>query len=299
MQRFFNSAAGVSFGLTLGRLTPPKLGYRLSAVGAKFLARRADSPMIQAIRSNQAVIRSLDSMSKEIDQAVREVLIHAGRCFVDLYHNLKNPLRLKALSPLTPELENLIQLSHDDTNGAFIVAPHLSNFDLVMSAAAYRGIKAQVLTYGNPTSGYEIQNELRAKTGLNITPVSAEAHQHAIENMRRGGFVITAVDRPIKRKTHYLQFFGQPSPLPAGHIRMAMDAEVPIIVVAAEMKPDGYYCLHISDPIELVRLPDPKEEIRINGEAVLKKIETYIRSTPSQWLMYYPVWQKKGGRNQE
>lgn len=290
MQRFFNSSFGVNFGLALGRLLPPKLGYHLSAFGAKFLARRSDSPMVKAIRANQRVIRGKGTPPDEIDQAVDEVLIHAGRCFVDLYHNLQNPAGLKQLAPLNPGLEQLIAWSHDDTFGAFIVAPHLSNFDLVLLAAAYRGLKAQVLTYGSPTGGYKIQNDIRTQTGLNITPVSPEVHQQAIENMRHGGFVVTAIDRPIRSKAHYLNFFGQPSPLPAGHIHMALEAEVPIIVVAVETQTDELYHVHISDPIKLVRHADPDEEVRINGEAVLQVIEGHIRRNPGQWLMYYPAW---------
>jgi KDO2-lipid IV(A) lauroyltransferase len=246
--------------------------------------------MVQAVRANQLVIRGEDTPSDEIDRAVEEVLIHAGRCFIDLYHNLQNPAGLKQLSALNPKLERLIASSIDGSHGAFIVAPHLSNFDLVLLAAAYRGLKAQVLTYGNPTGGYKIQNDLRAQTGLNITPVSTEVHLQAIENMRSGGFVITAIDRPIRRKAHRMNFFGRPSPLPAGHISMALEAKVPIIVVAAELLADKLYHVHISDPIELVGHDDPDEEIRINGEAILRVIEGYIRQAPSQWLMYYPAW---------
>jgi len=293
MQQFFNSSFGVNFGLALGRLTPPKEAYRLSAFGAKLLARREDSPMVKAVRANQHIIRGGTPTSEELDQAVAEVLIHAGRCFVDLYPNLQNPVGLKALSPLNPALENLIEQSHADTPGAFIVAPHLSNFDLVLLAAAYRGIKAQVLTYGNPSGGYKIQNDLRAETGLNITPVSTQVHRQAIENMRNGGFVVTAIDRPIRRKAQTMNFFGHPSPLPTGHIRMALEAEVPIIVVAAEMQDDKLYHVNISDPIELVRHTDLDEAMRINSEAVLKVIEGYIRKNPGQWLMYYPVWPNK------
>jgi lauroyl/myristoyl acyltransferase len=106
--------------------------------------------------------------------------------------------------------------------------------------------------------------------------------------------VVTAIDRPIRRKALYMKFFGQPSPLPAGHIRMALDAEVPIIVVAAEFQNNGQYHLHISDPIELVQHTDPDEEVRINGEAVLSVIEGHIRQNPEQWLMYYPAWPNRG-----
>lgn len=290
MQRLFNSSFGVSCGLGLGRITPPNLGYLLTTVGAKILAQGKHSAIVKAVRANQLVVRGQCTSPDEINLAVDEVLIHAGRCFVDLYHNLHNPIGLKHLSPLNPALERLIAQSHDDSPGAFIVAPHLSNFDLVLLAAAYRGLKGQVLTYGNPSGGYKIQNDVRSQTGLNITPVSPEVHRQAIENMRSGGFVITAVDRPIRHKAHSMNFFGNPSPLPTGHIRMALESDVPIIVAAAEMRADQLYHLNISDPIELIHHTDPDEEIRINGEAVLRVIEDYICQAPAQWLMYYPVW---------
>ena len=83
----------------------------------------------------------------------------------------------------------------------------------------------------------------------------------------------------------------QSSPvLPAGHIRMALEAKVPIIVAAAEWQTDGLYHLHLSDPIGLVHNDDPDEAIRINGEVVLQVIEGHIRKNPGQWLMYYPAW---------
>ena len=290
MQRFFNSSFGVNLGLTLGRLLPPQVGYRLSAFGARILARRATSPMVEAVRSNQAIVRGESITPEELDQAVEEVFVHAGRCLVDLYHNLQNPAGLKNLCQPSSDLERLIAWSQDDNFGAFVVAPHLSNFDLVLLAAAYRGLKGQVLTYGNPSGGYKIQNQIRAQTGLNITPVSPEVHRLAIDNLRNGRFVITAVDRPIRRKAHYMNFFGRPSPLPAGHIRMALKADVPIIVAAVSMKTDGFYYLHVSEPIQLSRHSNPDEEIRINGEAVLQVLENHIRQAPGQWLMYYPAW---------
>jgi KDO2-lipid IV(A) lauroyltransferase len=235
-------------------------------------------------------VRGQQSSIDEIKIAIEDVFSHAGRCFVDLYHNLQNPIGLKRLSPLSPGLEQLISQSYYDSPGAFIVAPHLSNFDLVLLAAAYRGLKAQVLTYGNPSGGYKIQNDIRSQTGLDITPVSSAVHQQAIKNLRKGGFVVTAVDRPVRSKKQSMNFFGYPSTLPAGHIRMALKAEVPIIVVAAEMQADQLYHLNISDPIEMVHIQDSDEEIRINGEAVLRVIESFIRKSPGQWLMYYPVW---------
>jgi lauroyl/myristoyl acyltransferase len=290
IQRLFNSSIGVGTGLALSQAISPKLGYTLSSWGAMFMSKRKSLSTVQAVRVNQWVIRGGKLTPQELDSAVQEVLTHAGHCLIDLYHNIRNPEGMKSLVVIDQIAKKLISLSQDSSFGAFIVAPHISNFDLCLLGLAYNGLHGQVLTYGQPTGGYQIQNDIRAETGLEITPVNPEVHERAIDNMRRGGFVITAVDRPIRSKAHYLNFFDHPSPLPAGHIRMAIQAGVPIIVASASMDQDGFYHIHVSDPIDMQTAEDVETEIRVNGEVILKVIEARIRNNPGQWLMYYPAW---------
>lgn len=290
IQKLANSRFGVSLTLWIGRTMPLKFSYRLVDIGAKLIARR-DNKLTRTIKANQWVARGKDVSPNELDQAVRDVLVHAGRCFADFYRNLTNPEGLKTLSPLSPNHQMLIDYGQPNTQGAFVVAPHLSAFDIALLALAYHGLQAKVLTYGNPTGGYQIQNEIRASTSLDITPVlGEETHREAIEWMRNGGVVITAVDRPIRRKAHMLSFFGHPSPLPAGHIRMALEANVPVIVAAAHRTTDRKYHIKLSDPIFMQPQADKDLEIQHNAEQVLQAIEVFIREAPEQWLMYFPVW---------
>jgi lauroyl/myristoyl acyltransferase len=290
LQSLANSRFGVNLTLWIGRTMPLKLSYRLVDIIAAMIAKR-DNKLTRTIEANQWVARGEVSSPGELEEAVRQVLAHAGRCFADFYHELTNPDGLKAISPLSPNHQTLIDCGQPDTPGAFIVAPHLSAFDIALLSLAHHGLRARVLTYGNPTGGYEIQNRIRASTGLDITPVrSEETHLEAVEWMQAGGVVITAVDRPIRRKAHTLTFFGRPSPLPAGHIRMALEASVPVIVAAAHRSPDRHYHIKLSAPIVMQRLKDKELEIRQNAEKVLAAIETFIREAPEQWLMYYPVW---------
>jgi len=290
LQKLANSRFGVGLTLWIGRTMPLKLSYRLVDIFARMIARR-DNKLTRTIKANQWVARGEISSPEELNQAVRQVLAHAGRCLADFYRDLTNPEGLKALSPMSPNHQVLIDFGQPDTMGAFVVAPHLSAFDLALLALAYQGLNAKVLTYGNPTGGYDIQNQIRASTGLDITPVRGEeTHQEAIQWMQAGGMVITAVDRPIRRKAHSLNFFGRPSPLPAGHIRMALDADVPVIAAAAHRTPNRRYNIKLSPPIVMQRLKDKELEIRHNAEKVLSALETFIHEAPEQWLMYYPVW---------
>ncbi|MBE9523493.1 MAG: lysophospholipid acyltransferase family protein [Chloroflexi bacterium] len=290
LQNLSNSRFAVNFTLWLGRTFPRKVSYQVGNFFAKIYSKRKNSAMVRSVRANQWVIRGEQSSSEELDQAVLDVFQHAGRCFADLYHAMHSPEKILSMFTPTDACLALIARSQKNENGAFLAAPHISNFDLALLALAYRGLQAQVLTYGQPTGGYEIQNDLRAATGMDIIPAREETHRNAIEHMRNGGMVITAVDRPIRHKAHTLTFFGHPSPLPTGHIRMALAAEVPVIPVAAQMSSDGRYHIEVGEPITMIPNDNPDEAIRINGEAVLKALEQLICVNPEQWLMYYPVW---------
>lgn len=290
LKNLTNSRFSVNFTLWLGRSFPLEVSYQAANFFAKVFAKRKTAAMVKAVRANQWVIRGEQSSPEELDQAVLGVFQHAGRCFADLYHSMNSPEKIMSSVTLSDACRDLITQSQENDTGAFLAAAHVSNFDLALLALAHYGLQGQVLTYGQPTGGYEIQNDLRARTGLDITPVGEETQRKAIERMSNGGIVATAVDRPIRNKAHTLRFFGHASPLPAGHIRMAIAANVPVIPIAAHMTSDGNYRVEIGDPIEMVPDDNPDEAIRINAEEVLLALENFIRTNPEQWLMYYPAW---------
>jgi lauroyl/myristoyl acyltransferase len=290
LQYFVNTRYGTGLGLSLGRVLPSRLGYAFAQILADLAATRRGAFWFQNLRANQWVAGGQRGSAADLDHAARSVLRHQARCLFDLYHSRRNPDALQVLAPPSNALDALIKRSHGEGEGVLLVIPHLSNFDLAFIANAYRGLSAQVLTFSQPSSGYRLQNRIRSVAGFEITPVSEKSSRQAVERMARGGVVITAVDRPIGSKKHTLNFFGHPSPLPAGHVRMAMTANVPIIAGATIMQPNGEYRLMLAEPIAMLPDPDPTEAIRQNAQAVLDVIAGYIRLAPTQWLMHYPVW---------
>lgn len=290
LRKLAGSRQGVKLALVFGRTLPPLFGYAVVDSFAHLLARCKSTAMVKAVRANQLMIRGGNATPGVLDRAVTDVFTHAGRCFIDLYGSLKTPREMERMFPETGALRKLIRISRDKNFGALVVVPHMSNFDLCLLSAAYRGVKTQVLTYGKPTAGYRLQNEIRSATGLDITPVSRAVHKKAVENLRSGGLVTTAIDRPVRGKSQKLNFFGQPASLPAGHIRMALEADVPVIVAAVYMDENGYYRIQCTDPLYMTRFHDQEKEIIHNGERVLQRVEGFIRQHPGQWLMYYPVW---------
>jgi lauroyl/myristoyl acyltransferase len=288
----FDSKVSIQASMLICKYLPKRAAFRLSNQIASIIARRTDLDITRAIRTNQYVVRGENKSRQELKEISKEVIEHAGRCFYDLYHFFSKPEVLEDLVPLSKSMRNFIDLSTDG-RGYVVVAPHLSNFDLVVSGLVRNGLKAKVLSFPNPGKGYQYQNELRKAVGMNVTPLGdSKLEGEIIEYLKKGGMVATGVDRPIpgRKKKHFINFFGRPSPLSAGYITTALAADVPVIVVKSFMASDGTYGFNYSDPLPMERIGNKIENIKHNAERVLKLVEGYIKETPEQWLMYYPVW---------
>lgn len=287
-----NTRWGARLSIAIGRTLPPRLGYQLGGLLARALASFRGSDLMTALRANQWVIHQGAIDRKEQLHKAQLVLKHAARCYYDLYHNLSNAQAVTRLVPLTEKIRGFIQATKED-QGILVVAPHLSNFDLAVSALAIYGLEAKILTHGDPNGAYHIQNNIRASTGLEVTPLQdPKVYADVVEHLKHGGVAATAVDRPVpnRKRRHQINFFGRPSALPVGHISLALAAEVPISVVGVKMDPSGIYRLLYSGPHPLQRRPNRVEEIIHNAEMILEVMESFIKQAPEQWLMYYPVW---------
>ncbi len=273
-----------------GRLCAPPVAHPAEALIINLLKMHPRAPFIRAARANQWVIHGGELGGEELERAAWSVMRHAVHSVLDLNYIVNRPDALARLLPLTPRVQALIERSQEGREGLMVVLPHLSNFDLALMATAQRGLRARLLTLATPGISQKIQNRQRAHSGLEVSPISPAVVRRGVEYMRHGGVVITAVDRPVPGKERTLDFFGHPAPLPAGHVRMAMAAGVPVVVIAISMRLDGAYRLRVSDPIPMISGPDGVEAVRNNAQRVLEVLESYIRRTPRQWLMFHPVW---------
>ena len=276
----------------IGKYLPRKTGTKFSIALGSFVNSFNSWDINRYVRNNQNIIHDGSLSPQELKEISKQVLTHAGRCYFDLYHYYNKPAKIEDLIPWTDTFAKLIDYSRSK-QGYMVVAPHLSNFDLVVARLVSGGFIGRVLSYPNPGSGYQLQNQIRESFGMDLRPLGdSKMESEIVQYLKDGGMVATGVDRPVpsRKKRHYVHFFGKPSPLPLGYITTALAADVPILAVAAYMLPDGRYGLRMSDPIILEKQKNKLDSIILNAELVLKQLEKFIRLSPEQWLMYYPVW---------
>lgn len=290
LQSAINSRIGVGLALGLGRVIPASVGYRLADRLAIWISGQKDSPMVRAVQANQWVLRGGNVSPRELGEAVRAVFRNTAFCLYDFYHHLDQYSEIAKRVRFYPESEALLSNRGNGQSGVVIVGVHLSNFDLVAREAARRGFKAMVLAYSNPGKGYQWQNEIRRRTGLDLVPASYQAVRQAIRRLKQGENVLTGIDRPIQNVKYHPRFFGRPTNLPVHHIHLALAAKSQVVVVAVIKKPGGIYNIQSSDVIKMQACLDRDKEILLNAERVLKIAEGLIRQAPEQWSMFYPVW---------
>jgi lauroyl/myristoyl acyltransferase len=292
IQNFFNSKPSVQFSILIGKYLPRKWGYGVGRTLSSLIGTFDNLSINRNIGCNQYIVQGEHQTRSDLKRSAIKVLSHAARCYYDLHHFIDKPEELDALVPWSDQMQSFVDLT-TKKQGYMVVAPHISNFDLVVSRLVRGGFQGKVLSYPSPGSGYQLQNEIRESYGMDLTPLNVPGIEAAtVEYMKNGGIAATGVDRPlpIRKKRHYVNFFGKPSPLPLGYITTALAADVPIIVVTAYMKPDGRYGFRHTEPIPLKKYPSKLDNILRNAEMILKEIEAFIKLTPEQWLRYYPVW---------
>lgn len=290
LQDVINGLFGVSLAYGLAQALPPRLGRWTATRLGGAIGRMKKLSQVRAARVNQWVVNGETLSGAELDNATQAVFRSTGRNLYDYYHHLHRPEIILKLVDFNLAFEACIQRSQEGRQNQLLVIPHCSNFDLVGRAAALKGIRYQVLSYPQPKSGYQWQNEVRNFMGVEVTPVSNESLRQAAERLRGGGTVLTGADRPLEEPKYRPRFFGRASNLPTGYVRLALRAKAPVIVVSGITLPDGRYRAWASEPIIMKTGDDPAAETLRNTEAVLEVIEDLICQAPRQWSMFYPVW---------
>lgn len=294
---FLNSEWSISMGVSLSSLVPPRLGYPLARTIADVISSFHASPMVKAVWANQWVLHRGEVTMEQLNHLARETFRSSARSLYEFWHLFRQPQEILNKVDFEPSMIDVINQANRRESGMILVSAHMANFDLAGRAIALRGMSTQILSYPKPPGGYRWQNRIREFPGMHVTPMSPAALRDASQTLRENGVVLTNVDRPLPASSlpeggakYRPRFFGRPAAMPVYHIRLALKHNLPIIVLGAQRKPNGKYKVWASEPIIMQRASDLVEETVQNAEAVLNVLGEFIRRSPEQWGMYYPVW---------
>jgi len=294
-QQFATTEFGTKLWMALGRRLPPRAGHALAKVVTGILSRRRDSALYRTLYANQAGVLGPEASPEQLHAAVRAVLRHAGFVSFDLMHVVgqgEDAIRDGVI--WEPEVWENIKAAQAFGRGLVICSCHLSNFNLALLSFALRDVPMQVLSVAAPAGGFQLMFELRSRGVLEETPIDGAALRQAIQRLRCGGAVATAVDWPVAVSTdEMVPFFGRPAHLPTGHVRLAMQTGALLLFIACRWAPGRGYVVRVTPPLELELTGDRAFDVRHNAGRMLAICEEWIADAPDQWLMYHPVWEEQ------
>jgi KDO2-lipid IV(A) lauroyltransferase len=250
-----------------------------------------DSPLMRAVRTNQWVVSGETLAGEALDAAVRSNVESIARFLYDYYHVLGNERAERELL-LRDKVFDAVVEREASGGGPFVyVGAHYGNFDFVGRQLGRAGWHMQILSVADPNAGYAWQNQVREEVGFEVTPVSVDALKKAARRLEAGQSVLTGLDRPLDAPDKVMpELFGRPAPLPLLHVRLAMRAGVPVVVLVGPRDPDGRYRLLASDPIPMTGTRPTPEALLDNARRCLEPVERWISADPAQWAMPHVVW---------
>lgn len=290
LNELINSELGPWLGVWIARTLPQSQAYAFGRWVARMVARRKDSLLYKAVRSNQAVIRGKAYSSQDLDGIVETVFIHAAINYVDWFKSIAYgvPFVEKTLAVDEHIIDDALQASAQG-HGVVYAGGHLSNFNMFLMMMGTRKLPVQILSYHEERGSYRTDNALRKQFNINVTPISMESLRSAIKRLKNNKFVLTGVDRP-DTGGEKLDFFDHQVTLPIGHARLAVRTDSHLIVGVVQFIREGLY--RATGP----RIIEPELTGNSDADAIhlaqhtINILSEYILSRPDEWLMFHPVF---------
>lgn len=176
--------------------------------------------------------------------------------------------------------------------GMVLVSVHFGNWDLAAGAVAQlHPVNAIADTFSSARVDRAI-NLRREALGLRIIPIE-KAVKRTMSAFKRNEIVAFLVDKPLPGDDGVeVEFFGQPTRIPAGAAFFAARVGAPLLMGFAWRTPDGSFTGHILPPIEV------SPDVRVTTQRMMSQAEEQIRAHPEHWYMFRNMWDS-GSRSQE
>ncbi len=291
-QQFVTTRFGTKLWMTLARRLPPRAGHSFARLVTGALHRRKQASLYRTIYANQAGVLGPDATPAQLDRAVKGVLAHAGMTTLDLMQiGMRGAEALKAAVTFPDEFWAEAETVRASGRGVLICGCHLSNFNLAFMRYALAGFPVQVLSATIIAEGFRALSELRDRGVVEETPIDAAALRKALVRLRAGGAVAIGIDWPYgTAEDAPIEFFGRPSLLPTGWVRLALSADAFVLPLACRWSNERGYYIITAPLIEMERTGDRATDVHHNARRALAVMERWIGAAPDQWLMYHPVW---------
>lgn len=188
-------------------------------------------------------------------------------------------------------LEHL-QALRDDGNPGIIFSAHLSSWEMVTLAARSQGVAVHVV-YRNANNlrldAYV--RKMQGVTGASLIRKSLRGARELMQVMQAGGHVVMLADQKLNEGIA-VPFFGRDAMTAPALAQLALRYECPVLPAHVERLPGQRFRVTFDAPLPLPKSGDRNADILALMTEVNRRIETWIRARPGDWLWLHRRWPK-------
>ena len=174
--------------------------------------------------------------------------------------------------------------------GALFCSGHYSNWELGPAAVAKMGYPVLAVTQMHADRRINaLFVKQRAQRGVEVVH-SRDGAIRAMKALKQNRTVAMLGDRPTGGPTVEVQWFGRKTLLPQGPWRIALRTGAALLPTFVVRRPDNSYFLEISAPIKIRLYNDLVKDVQLMAQAWARCWEARVRNDPSQWEVFYPIW---------
>jgi lauroyl/myristoyl acyltransferase len=281
--------AGYKAAATLARYVPEALyAGAATAVGAAFS---------QAMRQRRAVVaRNLTRIDPTLRGARLERMIRAT--FDSYARYWMESFRLPYLSPAEVDAGfayhgyGQIPEILEQGRGCILALPHLGGWEWAGRWIVDQGHQITVVVEPiEPPELFDFFVEFRRSLGMNVIGLGPGAGSAVVKALQDNHVVCLVCDRDIQGSGVEVDFFGEPTTMPAGPATIAYRTGAPILPTAVYFtKRRNGHLADVRPPVPMERTRRLRDDIERVTQAVTAELESLIRKAPDQWHMMQPNW---------
>lgn len=277
---------GYAAGWRVVRALPEGVASRLFDTGADFAAQRNGGP--------DQLRRNLSRVLGVPPAAVPDDLIQASvRSYARYW---REAFRLPSMDAawVADQVErNLVGLENlnaaiDAGKGAVVALPHSGNWDFAgVFVVQHFGAFATVAERLKPESLFWRFVRYRESLGFEIFPLSGGERppfEALSERLREGKIVCLLGERDLAKRGVPVTFFGEPTRMPAGPAKLAIDTGAALLPTHCWFEDDGSWGFSVGEAIDTSGGVDSATQL------LADKFAENIAAHPADWHMLQPLW---------
>ena len=267
------------------RTMPEFAARKAFDTGARYAARHGGPDQLRKNLARVIGVRPADVP----DALMRASLASYGRYWREVF-------RLPTMDhrALVREItDSFVGLDHLETaiaagRGAVFALPHSGNWDMAgMWLTQTHGTFTTVVERLKPESLYRRFIDYRESLGFEVLPLSGGKHPPfdvLCERLRGGRVVCLMAERDLTRTGVEVDFFGEPTRMPAGPAKLAIETGAALLPAHCRFEDNGWV-ISVHPPLDC-----SSGDVGAITQALADQFAPDIAAHPADWHMLQPQW---------